>query len=125
MARMASTARETYFTDLEPYCEQAKALYPFPFRAFETATMSANVRRKAFRGLARFIVDEWTLVRPEASLLSGRRKARLAFLAMISASDLESMSDEELVFLLDSCTGRRHSQLRRPIRAEAPLRRAL
>lgn len=92
-----------YFTDLEPFCLQARALFPFPYLAFASEKMSGSIRRKAFDGLAQFIVEEWTSVRPEASRLPERRRATLAFLAIVSASELESMRDKDLQSLWRFC----------------------
>lgn len=84
------------FLNLEPMVKSAKAKLPKAFRTLFSEKNDLVERRKAFFALLESIETDWMMAMPSASGINNRRRATLAFYALVGGSSKEAMADTEV-----------------------------
>lgn len=95
-----TTASSLVFLNLEPFASEAKRRLPKAHKALFAQATPVELRRRAFFELLHGIEEDLIKTSPAAAAISGRRRATLAFYALLDGSPMATCPDAEVERLL-------------------------
>lgn len=95
-----TTASSLVFLNLEPFASEAKRRLPKAYKALFASATTVDLRRRAFFELLQSVEENWIKSSPEAAVQSSRKRATLAFYALLDGSPLATCPDAEVERLL-------------------------